>query len=276
MEIELKSVSYLYNNNNEIIKDISTNINSNCINSIIGLGGSGKSTLASLLSGLKNPCSGQILIDKYIIDKDNEIIDDLKNKIGIVYQNPEKQIMKLTVHDEIYFLLELYGYKKDNIEKHIKDSLKMVELDSSYLDRKSSTLSIGEIRKVAIASVLALNPKIIILDEPTIGLDYSSKKNLIKIIRILKNRFHKTIILISKDMDLVHKLSDYIYILSNGNLIKKGTKYEIFTDFNLLKKYRIELPKVIEFSKLVLDKKNIKLGYRDEINDLLKDIYRFK
>jgi len=92
---------------------------------------------------------------------------------------------------------------------------------------------------------------------------------------LLKNRFHKTIIIVSHDIDLIHKLCDHIYLISNGKLIKDGTKYVIFTDIELLNKYHIATPKVIEFSKKVLEKKNVKLGYRDEINDLLKDIYRY-
>ena len=275
MEIKLVNVSYFYKNNSqEAIKKINTVIHNNSINGIIGLNDSGKSTLVNMIAGLIKPVSGEVLIDDEIVDVNNH--KKLGLTIGIVYQNPEEQIINLTVKDEIEFGLEYYNYRKNDREKHIRDSLKMVELDDSDLNKNPFSLSQGEMRKVALASILALNPKIIILDEPTVGLDYNSKKNLIKIIRILKNRFHKTIILVSKDMDLVHKLSDYIYILSNGKLVKSGTKYEIFTDFELLKKYHIYTPKVIDFSKVVLDKKKIKLGYRDDINDLLKDIYRFK
>lgn len=271
------NVKYIYSNDNkDVIKSINGKIHPETISSIIGLGASGKSTLASLLGGELIPTSGEIIVDEY---KTNLVMNnyrELKLKVGFLHQNFGKQVKGEIVKNVIEYYLKKYKYRIETLNRHIKNALKMVGLGNRYLDRKIDTLSQSELKKVALASVLALNPKVIVLDEPTTNLDNSSKNNLIKIIRILKNRFHKTIILTSKDIDLIHKVSDYIYVLSNGKIVKSGTKYEIFTDFEILKKYHISMPKVIEFSKLVLDKKNIKLGYRDEINDLLKDIYRFK
>lgn len=276
MEIILNNVSYRYKKNLvQVLKNVDEKIEPNSINAIIGQSDSGKSTLASIISGILLPDDGTINIGDLVISKDSKN-QKMGLMVGLIEQCPEEQIINLTVREEIEFGLEYYKYRKNDRDKHVKDALKMVGLDNSYLDKNPFTLSQGEMRKVAIASILALNPKIIIFDEPTVGLDYDSKRNLVKIIRILKNRFHKTIILISKDMDFIHKLSDYIYILASGKLVKKGTKYEIFTNFDLLKKNHLDIPKVVQFSKIVLDKKNIKLGYRDDINDLLKDIYRFK
>ena len=160
-----------------------------------------------------------------------------------------------------------------NIEKHISDALLMVELNDSYLNRNPFTLSSGEMRKVAIASVLAFNPKIIILDEPTIGLDNKSKNNLIKIIKLLKNRYKKTVIIVSNDTDFLLQVVDHVILLDKGRIIYEGNKYDVFKQD--LEKYKIKRPKIIEFEQLVLQKKNIKIGYRDDINDLMKDVYRY-
>ena len=265
MEIEFIDVNYSINNK-QILKNINLKFNKNSINSIIGASGSGKTTLVKMINGALLPDSGEIKIDGKKINNEKTI--------GIVHQNSEEQIDNSTVKEEIESYLEYYNYTKGDRQKHIKDALKMVCLDNTYLNKNPLNLSTGEMKLVSLASVLAFNPKIIVLDEPTVGLDSKEINNVIKIIRLLKNRFHKTIILVSKDMDFVHKLSDNIFILSGGKIVKSGNKYDIFTDKNLLNKYNIEVPKVIKFSNLVYDRKKIKLGYRDEINDLLKDIYR--
>ena len=160
-----------------------------------------------------------------------------------------------------------------SIEKHVSDALLMVGLDDSYLNRNPFTLSSGEMRKVAIASILAFNPKVVILDEPTIGLDNQSKKNLIKIIKLLKNRYKKTVIIVSNDTDLLLQIADHVVLLDKGKIIYDNNKYEVFKQD--LEKYGLKRPKIIEFEQMVLEKKNIKIGYRDDINDLMKDVYRY-
>ena len=277
----MNDVGYIYNDKTVLKKVVLKNVNlefkKNKINSIIGSNGSGKTTLIQMLNALLIPSEGNINIDDFEIDSNKKIqnIKELRFNVGLIFQFPEEQIFNLTVRDEIGFALENFNYKLDNKEKHIIDSLKMVGLDDSYLDRNPLTLSSGEMRKVAIASVLAFNPKVLVLDEPTLGLDAKSKNNLIKIIRMLRNRYNKTIIIVSHDMELVHKISDYIYIVSKGSIVFEGNKYDVFANNEIIKKYHLNVPNVIKFSKLVLDRKNIKIGFRDEINDLLKDIYRY-
>lgn len=276
MEIVYNNVYFKYNNSNkEILNNINLKLKDNSINFIVGPNGSGKTTLIQMLNGILVPIKGYISIDEYKVCKKNKDYKKLRFDVGVVFQFPENQIFNLTVEEEIGFALNYYNYRLDDKEKHIMDALKMVDLDETYLKRNPLSLSSGEMRKVAIASILAFNPKVIVLDEPTLGLDSKSKNSLIKIIRILKNRFHKTIVIVSHDMELVHKLGDYIYVLDNGKVIKEGNKYDIFTDDDFLKREHISMPNVIKFSKMVKSSKNIKLGYRDDINDLLKDIYRY-
>ena len=151
----------------------------------------------------------------------------------------------------------------------------MVGLDPSYLDKNPQTLSNGEKRKVALASILVLNPSILVLDEPTIGLDSESASNFIKLLRLLKRRYNKTIIIASHNTELLHKIVDYLYVINDGKVVLEGNKYDVFKQEKILKKYGIKVPKIMEFSNTVLEKKNKKIGYRDEINDLIKDIYRY-
>ncbi len=281
MEIRYDNVSYVYNPKTALkkvaLKDINLTIQDSKINAVIGTSGSGKTTLVELLNSLLVPTKGKVIVDKDIISEKSQIknINTLRRKVGIVFQFPEEQFFNLTVKKELEFGLLSFNYRTNEIDKRVSDALKMVGLDDSYLDRDPFKLSNGEQRKVAIASILIVNPKIIIFDEPTIGLDYESKKNFIKLIRMLKNRYNKTIIIISHDIDFIHNISDYVILLDKGKLILTGNKYDILGNPDVLKEYNLPVPKVVEFSYKVLKNKGIKMGYRDDVNDLLKDIYRY-
>ncbi len=283
MEIKFNDVDYIYNKNlsikNKVIDNINVSFKEGEITGIIGRSGSGKTTMAELMNALIFPSSGTINIGSYILNykgiKNNKRINNLRVNVGLVFQFPEEQFFNMTVKDEISFGMKYFNYKTNDIDKRVSDALKMVGLDDNYLERNPFTLSNGEKRKVAIASIIAFNPKVIILDEPTIGLDSSSKKNLLQLIRKLKQRLNKTIVLISHDIELVHLVSDHIIVLDNGKVIAEGDKYSVFKQEEMLREYGIVVPKIIEFSNKVLDKKGIKIGYRDEINDLIKDIYRY-
>lgn len=276
MEIKFNNVHFSYNKNTsfekKILKEINLTIQKNKINAIIGSSGSGKTTLIELITSLIKPTNGSIMIDNY---KKVINISKLRSSIGLIFEFPEEQFFNSTVRKEIGFALKSFNYKLDEFDKRISDSLKLVGLDDTYLERNPFLLSNGEMRKVAIASILVFNPKVVIFDEPTIGLDSASKENLIRLIKILKNKYKKTIIIVSQDVEFLHKFVDYIFVLYNKTIILEGNKYDVFTKIDLLKKYGLGVPKVIDFSHRVFIKKNIKMGYRDEINDLLKDIYRY-
>ncbi len=281
MEIKYNNVSYVYNDKTPLkklaLKNINLTIQEGKVNALIGTSGSGKTTLVELLNSLLVPTKGEVIVDKDVISSKSRIknISALRRKVGIVFQFPEEQFFNLTVKKEVEFGLISFNYRTNEKEKRVSDALKMVGLDDSYLERDPFKLSNGEKRKVAIASILVFNPKIIVFDEPTIGLDYDSKKNLLKLIRLLKNRYNKTIIIISHDIDFIHSISDYVILLDNGQVILTGNKYDTLGNPDVLKKYNLPIPKVIEFSYKVLKNKGIKMGYRDDLNDLLKDIYRY-
>ena len=274
--MEINSLSFSYDGSSKnVLNNINMQIKTGKINVIIGASGSGKTTLAKLICGLLPIGTGSIKIDGLVMDESNKIENDSICPVNIclIPQNPRENFSNLKIIDEFKFVLKYYKAKNINIDKKCSDALKMVGLDKSYLEKKSLELNESEIRKVALASKLILNPKIIVLDEPTIGLDGLSKKNLVSLLRKLASRYNKTIIIISYDVDFLHKIANYVYVLNSGQLVLEGDKYEVFTSDKLLD-YGIEPPNIIKFEKLVKNKKNIKLGFRDDINDLIKDIYR--
>lgn len=280
MEIKFKDVSFSYNANTSIENKVLDNINitfeTGKVYGLIGKSGSGKTSLIQLINGLLLPTDGKIMLGKYKIDSRTKAkaLKQLRSNVGIVFQNSEEQFFCHTVREEIEFGMINFEIKTDSIDKKAIDALKIVGLNETYLERNPLLLSHGEMRKVALASILVYNPKIIILDEPTIGLDDLGKKNLIKIIRKLKMRYNKTFIIVSHDTNFLLQIVDHVYLLENGVISLSGDKYTVLSNESVLKKNNISVPDILAFSNLVLRKKNIKLGFRDDINDLIKDIYR--
>ena len=273
--MEINNLSYSYNSSKKALKNINMKIEKNKVTGIIGNSGSGKTTLLKLISGILSITDGTIKICDIIIDKSNKIENYTNSNLNICLtpQNPRENFSNLKIKDELKFIIKQKNSKIIEIDKKCSDALKMVGLDDNYLEKRIDELNESELRKVSLASNLMLNPKILILDEPTVGLDSLSKKNLITLLRKLIIRYNKTIIIVSNDTEFLHKIANNLYVLDKGKIVLSGDKYEVFTNDKLLE-YGIEPPNVIRFEKLVREKKNIKLGYRDEINDLIKDIYR--
>lgn len=265
MEVKLYNVSFSYDDN-KIFSDFSCCFNDNFISAIVGSNGSGKSTLLDLIDGLLTPISGSVKIG-------DVSIDSCRRRVGYLFQFPEEQIFNSTVYKEIEFGLKCF--KCDDIDKSIHESLDLVGLDDSFFNRNPYKLSNGERRKVALASILCYKPDVIILDEPTVGLDNKSKIELMKLLKRLKNEFGKTIIIVSHDINFLHKFVDYVYLLNDGKIVLEGDKYFVFSNEEVMEECGLIVPDVLHFSNLVYEKKGIKIGYRDEINDLIKDVYRY-
>jgi energy-coupling factor transporter ATP-binding protein EcfA2 len=272
--MEIKNISYQYKNKKGIF-NISFTANGNIV-SFIGKNGSGKSTLLEVLAGLRTPKEGEIVISNFTITKDSNIdLNDLRFKVGFMSDTNEDEFLGITIEEDFALKLKFYNFNEEKIEERIKASLKMVGLEENILDKKIEELSTGEARRVSLAKTLLLNPEIIILDNPTFTLDSESKQNLIKLLKLLKRRYKKTIVIASNDIEFIHKVTDYIYVLDHGKIILEGNKYEIFKEEKKLKKNNIISPYIIRIPNKVLEEKGLKIGYRDEINDLIKDIYRY-
>lgn len=280
MEVIFRNVSFSYNhglkNEKQALKDINLCFDSNLIHGIIGPIGSGKSTMLELMNGITKPTSGDIVVGKYELHKKNFNFNKFRYDVGLVYQFPEKQFFCNTVGEEIAFSQKVFNKKNKYLKSKVIKMLKMVGLDETYINRSPFSLNGGEKRRVAIASVLISNPKLLIMDEPTIGLDNNSKKKLMKLLCTLKTKYLKTIIIVTHDVDMLYEIVDNVVVLSKGKVIKEGSKLEVFGDVDYLNKNNTPIPNVVKVEKMIYDQLGIDLGYLPNMNSLVRSIVKLK
>lgn len=279
MEIKFSNVSFSYHPNTPFEKKVFFNLNgtieSNQITGIIGNSGSGKTTLLELMSGLILPTSGELTVGSHKVDK-KELSSNYKKirkDVGMVFQIPEEQFFHKTVREELLFAVHHYKPIANEEEKAIK-ALKMVGLNETYLDKNPFHLSSGEQRRIAIACSLMLNYKVILFDEPTVGLDVIGKKKIMELIKKLKEEYNKTIVIVSHDIDLIYGIANNVVIIHQGSILLSGDKEELFKHVSKLKKEGIAIPRIVDFIYHVKASKNIKLEDHHDIRDLIKDVYR--
>ena len=289
MQISLKDVSYTYNYKTpyarEVLKDINLNVEEGSYTVIIGKTGSGKSTLIEHINGLLLPTHGEVLVNNVLITnpkskkEKRELAKKLKvlrQDVAVLFQFSEQQLFETSVLKDIIFAPLNYGISEERAISKAKELIKLVGLDESYLDKSPFELSGGEMRKVALCGVLALEPKVLILDEPTVALDYKSREEIMTMVKKLKDELNMTIVLISHNMNYVLEYADKVFVLKNGKINFKGTVEELFADEKLLKENSLEQPELLKFYNK-LQENNIKLNvfprkYEDLIDALKNKI----
>lgn len=289
MQISLKNVSYTYNYKTpyarEVLKDINLNVEEGSYTVIIGKTGSGKSTLIEHINGLLLPTHGEVLVNNVLITnpkskkEKRELAKKLKvlrQDVAVLFQFSEQQLFETSVLKDIIFAPLNYGISEGRAISKAKELIKLVGLDESYLDKSPFELSGGEMRKVALCGVLALEPKVLILDEPTVALDYKSREEIMTMVKKLKDELNMTIVLISHNMNYVLEYADKVFVLKNGKINFEGTVEELFADEKLLKENSLEQPELLKFYNK-LQENNIKLDvfprkYEDLIDALKNKI----
>lgn len=252
MGIKFEKVSHVYNLNTPMeqraIYDINFNIDDNQFVAIVGHTGSGKSTLIQHMNGLLKPTGGTIEIGDYIIksDEKNKKLKAVRQHVGLVFQFPEYQLFEETVEKDIMFGPMNYGVSEEESRKRAREVAEMVGLDESILEQSPFHLSGGQMRRVAIAGILAMNPDVLVLDEPTAGLDPQGQHEMMQLFNELYKKYDKTIILVTHDMNLVCEYAEHVIVMHRGEMKLQGTPKEVFKEVELLKQCGITLPLVAQ------------------------------
>ena len=265
--VEVSYLSFSYDGQNDVIKDVSFEIPKGSYTTIVGHNGSGKSTIAKLLIGLLKAKSGEIKILGNTLNEEN--VYSLRNHVGIVFQNPDNQFIGSTVADDIAFGLENHCVPQEQMQAIIEDVAARVNM-SDFLDSEPTKLSGGQKQRVAIAGILAIAPDIIIFDESTSMLDPQGKASINEQIQKLHDERNITILSITHDMEEVAQ-SEYVIVLKDGKVEMQGTPKQIFEHKGKLKEMKLELPFALSFSEKLKNEGIFKDSYctLDEVVNVL-------
>jgi len=236
----------------DALVDVSLRINDGESVGIIGHTGSGKTTLVRHINGLLMATSGSVSVDGIEINKNN--VKDIRKKVGLVFQYPEHQLFEETVFMDIGYGLFKQGYERKFVEEKIIETIDIIGLDKSLLEKSPFRLSGGEKRKVAIAGVLAMKPKVLILDEPAAGLDPKGRDEIFETVVKYKKENNATIILVSHSMEDLARYVDRIVVLNKGRIEMDGEVADVFRNDSILKKIGLSVPHITRFMRLLQEK----------------------
>ncbi|MGI6330953.1 MAG: energy-coupling factor transporter ATPase [Zhaonellaceae bacterium] len=249
MLIKLEHVSHIYKANTpyetKALDDVNLEIKSGEFVGLIGHTGSGKSTLVQHLNGLLFPTQGRVLIGDEEIKQNGGNLKKIRQKVGLVFQYPEHQLFEETIYQDIAFGPRNLGLSEKEIEARVKEAMEAVNLDyKSLKDRSPFAISGGQMRRVAIAGVLAMQPEVLILDEPTAGLDPQGREDILEEIAALHHNLKITVILVSHSMEDIARYTNRVVVMSGGKIAMNGTAQEIFTRVEELEKLGLGIPMV--------------------------------
>ncbi|WP_261010689.1 energy-coupling factor transporter ATPase [Streptococcus mitis] len=259
MGIALENVSFTYQEGTPLasaaLSDVSLTIKDGSYTALIGHTGSGKSTILQLLNGLLVPSAGSVRVFDTLITSTskNKDIRQIRKQVGLVFQFAENQIFEETVLKDVAFGPQNFGVSEEDAEQIAREKLALVGIDESLFDRSPFELSGGQMRRVAIAGILAMEPAILVLDEPTAGLDPLGRKELMNLFKKL-HQSGMTIVLVTHLMDDVAEYANQVYVMEKGRLVKGGKPSDVFQDVVFMEEVQLGVPKITSFCKRLADR----------------------
>lgn len=280
MSITVENLTYTYSkgmpNETRALEDVSFRLEPGEFAAIIGHTGSGKSTLVQQLNGLLHPDSGKITVGEVCITDPSTKMTEVRRKVGLVFQYPEYQLFEETVAKDVAFGPKQVGITGEELERVVADSIRLTGLDYEEVKERSPfELSGGQKRRVAIAGVLAMKPEILILDEPTAGLDPSAHRDVLDLIRRIHGQEDMTILLVSHNMGDIAELADRVLVMNRGRLVMNGTPAEVFARGKQLREMGLGQPPATEFMERLKERLPGIDAAPLSIEDAAKEICRY-
>ncbi|WP_163582604.1 energy-coupling factor ABC transporter ATP-binding protein [Gracilibacillus saliphilus] len=279
MDIQFERVSYTYQMNTpfsyQALKDINMEIKTGEFVAVVGHTGSGKSTLLQHINGLLLPTEGQVQVGNFQLSRDNRRQDlkKLREKVGVVFQYPEHQLFEETVERDISFGLKNFQVPAEETQTRIASALEKVHLSDDVLQKSPFELSGGQMRRVAIAGVLAMDPEVLILDEPTAGLDPKGQHDVMNMFYDLHKTKHMTTILVTHQMNHALEYADHIFVLADGRVHMEGSPEQIFSQVESLEEAKLNMPDILSLMNQINQKFGTDLCYkRQKPDELAKEI----
>lgn len=280
MSITVENLTYTYSkgmpNETRALEDVSFRLEPGEFAAIIGHTGSGKSTLVQQLNGLLRPDSGKITVGEVCITDPSTKMTEVRRKVGLVFQYPEYQLFEETVVKDVAFGPKQVGITGEELDRVVEESIRLTGLDYEEVKERSPfELSGGQKRRVAIAGVLAMKPEILILDEPTAGLDPSAHRDVLELIRRIHRKERMTILLVSHNMGDIAELADRVLVMNRGKLVMNGTPAEVFSRGEPLWEMGLGLPPATEFMERLKERMPGIDAAQLSIEDAAKEICRY-
>lgn len=280
MSITVENLTYTYSkgmpNETRALEDVSFQLKTGAFAAVIGHTGSGKSTLMQQLNGLLRPDSGKITVGEVCITDPSTKMTEVRRKVGLVFQYPEYQLFEETVAKDVAFGPKQVGITGEELDRVVEESIRLTGLDYEEVKERSPfELSGGQKRRVAIAGVLAMKPEILILDEPTAGLDPSAHRDVLELIRRIHRKERMTILLVSHNMGDIAELADRVLVMNRGKLVMNGTPAEVFSRGEPLWEMGLGLPPATEFMERLKERMPGIDAAQLSIEDAAKEICRY-
>ncbi len=248
MAIVIENLTYIYDKGSpyetKALDNVSLKIDKGEFIGLIGHTGSGKSTLIQHMNGLLKPTSGKIVVDGMDITEKGVKLSDIRKKVGLVFQYPEYQLFEETVERDIAFGPKNLGWSEEIVKQHVDEAVDLVGLDRGLLQLSPFALSGGQKRRVAIAGVLAMNPQVFILDEPTAGLDPKGRDEILEQIQILHKKKNMTVVLVSHSMEDIAKIADRLIVMDGGKIDLEGSPRDVFKHATRLEQIGLGVPQI--------------------------------
>lgn len=272
--LEVRDLHYKYDDGTEALKGLALDVKRGSSTAVLGGNGAGKSTLFLSLNGTLKPAAGEVLFNGLPLDYSRKGLRDLRKSVGIVFQDPDSQLFSASVYQDVSFGAVNMKLPEDEVRRRVEAAIQMTGI-FHLRNKPTHSLSFGQKKRAALAGVLVMQPEVLVLDEPTAGLDPMGVSEIMKLVKKMQKELGMTVLVSTHDVDIVPLYCDYAYVMNEGRVILGGTPKEVFSEKKAMRSVRLRLPRIAHLMEILKEKDNF--GFKDsaatisEARSALKD-----